>query len=70
MPDVAASIFSLADLQQARHDFEAAGKNYQEAVQIYRELARIDSRRYMPDLTKALNILANLQQPREYIMAR
>ncbi|MFL0198061.1 tetratricopeptide repeat protein, partial [Clostridium sp. WILCCON 0269] len=55
---------NLAILQQSRDDYEAAEKNYVEALSIRRELAKKNLETYMPDVAMTLNNLANLQQRR------
>ncbi|NTU98748.1 tetratricopeptide repeat protein [Candidatus Falkowbacteria bacterium] len=44
----------LAVLQQAKNDFAAAERDYQEALQIRRELARSNPQTYLPDVAMTL----------------
>ncbi len=60
LPNVAATLNNLANLHRNTHDFEAAEKEYQEALAIYRKLAKNAPEAYLPDVAMTLNNLANL----------
>ena len=60
LPDVAMTLNNLAVLHSVTHDFKAAEKEYQEALEIYKELARTTPEVYLPDVATTLNNLANL----------
>ena len=60
LPNVAGTLNNLAILHYYTHDFEAAEKEYQEALSIRRELARTTPEAYLPDVAMTLNNLAAL----------
>ena len=60
LPNVATTLNNLANLHRNTHDFEAAETEYQEALAIYRELAKTTPEVYLPDVAMTLNNLATL----------
>jgi tetratricopeptide (TPR) repeat protein len=50
----------LANLHSDTHDFAAAAKEYEKALEIYRELAESNPSAFLPDVAMTLNNLANL----------
>ena len=62
LPNVATTLNNLANLHSDTHDFKAAEKEYQEALAIYRELAKTTPEAYLPDVAGTLNNLANLHR--------
>ena len=62
LPYVATTLNNLANLQYAQNEFADALSNYQEALKIYRELAKENPRSYLPYVATTLNNLANLQK--------
>ena len=60
LPNVATTLNNLAVLHCYTHDFEAAEEEYQEALAIYRELAKTTPEAYLPDVAGTLNNLAVL----------
>ena len=60
LPNVAATLNNLATLHSDTHDFEAAEKEYQEALGIRRELAKTTPEAYLPYVATTLNNLATL----------
>ena len=60
LPNVARTLNNLANLRSDTHDFKAAEEEYQEALAIYRELAKTTPEAYLPDVAMTLNNLANL----------
>jgi tetratricopeptide (TPR) repeat protein len=45
---------NLANLQKNQNDFTGAEQNYQEALQIYRDLAETNPRTFLPDVALTL----------------
>jgi tetratricopeptide (TPR) repeat protein len=62
LPDVAATLNNLANLQKAKNEFPQALEKYEEALNIYRDLAKENPRTYLPDVAMTLNNLANLHR--------
>jgi len=62
LPDVAATLNNLANLQKAKNEFGNALKQYEEALQIRRVLARENPSTYLPYVAETMNNLANLQK--------
>ena len=62
LPNVATTLNNLANLHSVTHDFEAAEKEYQEALGIRRELAKTTPEAYLPNVAMTLNNLANLHR--------
>ena len=60
LPNVATTLNNLANLHRVTHYFKAAEKEYQEALAIYRKLAKTTPEAYLPDVAMTLNNLANL----------
>ena len=57
----AATLNNLAVLQDTNNQMAVAEKNYQEALSIYRDLAKTNPQAYLPDVAMTLNNLASLQ---------
>ncbi|MEM6252014.1 MAG: tetratricopeptide repeat protein, partial [Cyanobacteria bacterium P01_D01_bin.156] len=58
-------------LQKAKNEYAQAQTNYEEALQVYRELAQENPRTYLPDVAMSLNNLAILQKAKnEYAQAQ
>ena len=55
------TLHNLGLLQKAKNDFVEALKNYQEALQIRRALAKENPKAYLPNVAATLNNLAALQ---------
>ncbi len=62
LSDVATTLNNLANLHQAKNEYEDALKEYEEALGIYRKLAEENPSTYLPDVAMTLNNLANLHQ--------
>ena len=62
LPNVATTLNNLANLHRNTHDFEAAEKEYQEALGIRRELAKTTPEAYLPYVAGTLNNLAVLHR--------
>ena len=58
--DIAATLNNLAILDRDQKRMEAARKEFEEALEIRRELAQKNPDTYLPDVADALNNLANL----------
>ncbi len=69
LPNVAGTLNNLAVLHYYTHDFEAAEKEYQEALAIYRKLAKTTPEAYLPDVAGTLNNLATLHYDTHYFKA-
>ena len=70
-PDVAMADEDLEILDTEQKQLDAARGNYEQAVGLYRKLARQNSARYLPDLAGALADLANVNRRQEnYVQAR
>ena len=52
---------NLGNLQRAKNEFGKAEISYEEALAIYRELARLNPQTYLADVAGTLNNLGNLQ---------
>ncbi len=62
MPYLVGTLNNLAVLQQSKNDYADALAGYQEALQIYRELAKDNPQTYLPYVAQTLNNLAGLQK--------
>ena len=51
---------NLANLHSNKNEFPEALGKYEEALKIYRELAKENRQTYLPDVATSLNNLANL----------
>ena len=69
LPNVATTLNNLANLHRVTHYFKAAEKEYQEALAIYRELAKTTPEAYLPDVAMTLNNLATLHYDTHYFKA-
>ena len=62
LPNVAKTLNNLANLHSDTNEMAIAEQEYQEALQIRRELAVENPRSFLPDVANTLNNLANLHQ--------
>jgi tetratricopeptide (TPR) repeat protein len=62
LPNVAKTLNNLANLHSDTNEMAIAEKEYQEALQIYREVAVENPRSFLPDVARTLNNLAILHR--------
>jgi nephrocystin-3 len=62
-PDRRDPLNNLGTIDSARNRMEAARKEYEEAVKIYRELAEKNPENYLPEVAQMLNNLGLIDSP-------
>ena len=62
---LAGTLNNLGNLQLDKKEFEDALKSYKEALDIRRELAKVNPQTYLPDVAITLNNLCNLQSEKK-----
>lgn len=60
LPDIAATLNNLGGIEREIHQFEKAKEYYKQALGIYEELAKTETKNYLSDVAMMFNNLGNL----------
>ena len=60
LPEIAASLNNIANLNIAKNEYNEAFGKYEEALKIYRKITLANPEKFLPDVATTLNNLANL----------